>query len=50
MQNSIFGLFDSLRVGIYEVTLHIREGVKDAYDIHIKLKSYKFEFLGELIV
>ena len=27
---------------------HVREGMK--HDIHIKLKSYKFELLGELVV
>ena len=31
------------------LTLHVREGVKK-HNIHIKLKSYKFEFLGELVM
>ena len=29
--------------------MHMREGVKKQ-DIHIKLKSYKFEILGELAI
>ena len=28
---------------------HVREGVKE-HDIHIKPKSYKLEFLGELVI
>ena len=31
------------------LTLHAREGVKK-HNIHIKLKSYKFELLGELVI
>ena len=29
--------------------LHAREGVKE-HDIHIKIKSYKLEILGELAI
>ena len=41
----MFGLFDSPRAGMEP---HVRDGVK--HDIHIKLKSYKLELLGELVV
>ena len=44
----IYGLFDSPRAWVWG-RMHVREGVKK-HDIHIKLKSYKFELLGELVV
>ena len=43
---TLFGLFDS---PLASMGLHMREGVK-RHDIHIKLKSYKLELLGELVV
>ena len=42
----MFSLFDSPHVGMGP---YMREGVKK-HDIYIKLKSYKLELLGELIV
>ena len=42
----MFDLFDSPRAGMGP---HMREGVKK-HDIHIKLKSYKLELLGKLVV
>ena len=42
----IFGLFDSPRASMGP---HMRKGV-EKHDIYIKPKSYKLEFLGELVV
>ena len=42
----MFDLFNSSRAGM---GTHMREGVTK-HDIHIKLKSYKLELLGELVV
>ena len=43
---NLFGLFDSPPTGM---GLHVRGGVKGVIFI-LKLKSYKLELLGELVV